>query len=368
MKNRLLILICCVILSNILLINCKGKLKAGRTDEVFRALVVYPSDIQSVGSASLIKFMQDAEINLLGIHTNSLGRNPMTGEFEDLQSLKNYLESEEGKNLLEECNNHNIFVEFESHVLKEVLPRELFNEHPEFFRMDENGVRQKNHNMCFSSEGAYEVIEKNIIEIMKWLKPTTHRYLFWTDDVGGAFCNCDQCKKYSESEQALIYENRLLTILRKIDPKATLAHLAYHNTLKAPANVKPLDGIFLEYAPISRDYTNPLSKEHLQDLQKNLMVFPAKTAHVLEYWLDASMFSRMIRVGRDDVAQIPWDIQNCERDVKLYTELGIKSITTFATWMISSDYIRKYGEVNTQKIVNEYGSVLKKYLELLLVS
>ncbi len=43
--------------------------------------------------------------------------------------------------------------------------------------------------------------------------------------------------------------------------------------------------------------------------------------------------------------------------------MGIKSITTFATWTISSDYIRRYGAENTDKIINEYGSVLKKYLK-----
>jgi hypothetical protein len=341
----------------------KGEEKPKVVDSVFRGIVVYPSDITSIGAIELVKFMREANLNLLGIHTNSLGINPMTGGFEDLPSLKTFLESEEGKILLKECKKLNISIEFESHVLKEVLPRELFDEHPEYFRMDENGVRQRNYNMCFSSEGAYQIIENNIIEITKWLKPTTHRYLFWTDDVGGAFCNCDLCKKYSESEQALMYENRLLTILRKIDPSATLAHLAYNNTLEAPVKVKPSDGIFLEYAPISRDYTKPLSEEHLQSLRDNLIIFPVKTAHVLEYWLDASMFSRMIKVRRNNVAKVPWNIQNCERDVKLYTGMGIKSITTFATWMISSDYVNKFGENNTLNVVNEYGSILKKYLK-----
>jgi len=361
--NNMIVLICCTIIINFLASACKGKPISGRSNETLRGLVVYPSDIISVGSARLIRFMRDADLNLLGIHTNSLARNPMTGEFEDLPNLKAFLLSEDGKYLLEECNKHNIFVEFESHVLKEVLPRELFDKHPEFFRMDKDGVRQRNHNMCFSSEEAYEVIEKNITEISKWLKPSTHRYLFWTDDVTGAFCNCDHCKKYSESEQALLYENKMLTILRKIDPEAVIAHLAYHNTLKAPVSINPSEGIFLEYAPINRDYNKPLSEEHLQNLKENLKIFPAETAHILEYWLDASMFSRMVRVGRDNVACVPWNIRNCERDVELYTGLGLKSITTFATWMISSDYLRKHGEDDTRKIVNEYGSVLEKYLK-----
>lgn len=341
----------------------KEKEKTKVNDSVFRGIVVYPSDIISIGANELLKFMQKADLNLLGIHTNSLGKNPMTGEFEDLPNLKIFLESEDGKFLIKECKRLNISVEYEAHVLKEVLPRELFDEHPDYFRMDEEGVRQRNHNMCFSSEGAYKIIESNITEITKWLKPTTHRYLFWTDDVGGAFCHCDLCNKYSESEQALLYENRLLKVLRKIDPSASLAHLAYHNTLKAPVKIKPMEGIFLEYAPISRDYTKPISKEHLQSLNDNLLVFPAKTAHVLEYWLDASMFSRMIKVGRKNVAQVPWNLQDCDRDVKLYTGMGIKSVTTFATWMICSDYVDKYGEEHTYKVVNEYGSVLKGYLK-----
>jgi len=363
MKKSLSVVVVLTIFAGIFFTDCKVNVKNKDADYVFRGIVVYPSDIASVGAINLIKFMREADLNLLGIHTNSLGRNPMTGGFEDLPSLKAFLESEDGKLLLEECKKLNISVEFESHVIKEVLPRDLFDEHPEYFRMDKEGVRQKNHNMCFSSEGAYQVIEKNIIEITEWLKPTTHRYFFWTDDVGGAFCNCDLCKKYSESEQALLYENRLLTILRRIDPSATLAHLAYHNTLKAPTRIKPLNGIFLEYAPISRDYSKPLPEQHLKDLEDNLQVFPANTAHVLEYWLDASMFSRMIRVGRNNVAQVPWNIRDCDRDVKLYTGMGIKSITTFATWMISSDYIRKFGEENTLRIIYEYGSVLKTPLK-----
>ena len=316
-----------------------------------RGIVVYPSDIVSVGTLKLVEYMRNAELNLLAVHTNTLSEN--------LSALKAFLESKEGKLLLEECEKNNISVEFESHVLQEILPRELFSKHPEYFRMDKDGSRKNDHNMCFSSEEAYKVIEKNIIEISKWLKPTTHRYLFWTDDVEGGFCNCDLCKKYSESEQALMYENRLLTILRKIDPKATLAHLAYHSTLKAPSQIKPSDGIFLEYAPISRDYATALPEEHLRDLKENLKVFPANTTHILEYWLDASMFSKW---NRNSIVKVPWKMEYCERDVKLYRSLGITSVTCFATWMINGAYIKKYGEDTTRQVISEYGSVLKKYI------
>lgn len=338
--------------------KCFGE--ENKTNNYYRGVVIYPSDITTVGVLDFIKYMQGADINLLGIHSNILGRNPITGASEDLANLKLFLESKEGKLLINECKKLNIDIEFESHVLKEILPRELFEEHPEYFRMDEKGVRRKDHNMCFSSEEAYQEIEKNILEVVKWLKPTTHRYFFWTDDVKGAFCNCDLCKKYSDSEQALLYENKLLTILRKIDPLATLAHLAYHNTLKAPEKVRPMDGIFLEYAPINRDYSYPLSEEQLQDLKENLKIFPANTAHVLEYWLDVSMFSGW---KRESLIKVPWSIEYCERDIELYHGLGIRSITSFGTWMLSGDYLKKYGENHVLQVINEYGLVLKKYLK-----
>jgi hypothetical protein len=352
MRKKVLIGTVSVIITSILLAGFKKETQIQNTDKTYRrGIVVYPSDIISLGTSKLVRLMRDADLNLLGIHTN-------TGA-ENLSDLKAFLESKEGLLLQEECKKKNISIEFESHALQEILPRDLFNEHPEYFRMDRDGKRQKEYNMCFSSEGAFREIERNINEITKWLIPTSHRYFFWTDDVKHSFCCCESCKIFSESEQALLYENKLLSMLRKIDPLATIAHLAYGDTYKVPVKIKPLDGVFLEYAPISRDYTFPLPEVHLQNLKNNLMVFPENTAHILEYWLDVSMFSGW---RKSDLVRIPWKIQNCERDVRLYINLGIMSVTTFGAW-INNDYLNKFGEDSTHLVLTEYGSVLKKYLK-----
>lgn len=352
MKQRAYIILCLFLGS--LLFACQPGRRDAKLSETHakRGVVVYPSDIISIGSANFVELIGKSDINLLGIHSNTIT--------EDLSDLRSFIESEEGKSLLEECEEASVLVEFETHALQELLPRELFDNHPEYFRLDSDGIRNKDYNMCFTSDGAYREIEKNITEITKWMKPSTHRYFFWTDDVEHSFCNCDSCKKYTGSEQALLFENRLLTFLRKTDPAASLAHLAYGSTYRAPVNVKPLDGIFLEYAPINRDYSKPLSEEHLQNLENNLQIFPENTAHILEYWLDASMFSRW---NRNNLTRIPWSRNNCERDVKFYTGLGISSITTFGTWMINDDYIKKYGEDSTCSIIREYGTLLKESLK-----
>lgn len=315
----------------------------------FRGVVLYPSDMRSLGADRLIDILKKADINLIGIHSNTIT--------EDLDSLKVYLESADGRLLMGLCKENKIDVEYECHVLQEILPRSLFDEHPEYFRVDTNGVRTSDLNMCFSSEEAWTVIGKNVTELVKWMKPTTNRYFFWIDDSYDGFCQCDKCNSYSPGDQALIYENRMLEIIRKVNPDATLAHLAYASTLEAPQTVKPREGIFLEFAPIGRNYADPLSSEQYNALKENLEIFPKETAHILEYWLDVSMFSGW---KRDNWTKVPWDANFCKRDIELYRSLGIESFTTFATWMLHQRYFELYGQDDAIEVLKEYGSILKE--------
>lgn len=343
--KNILILISLILLT---LYGCKSNEQPTQSNSTYRGVVLYPNDIVSIGSSRLVQIMTDANLNLLGIHAQH--------RVENLAALKEFVESNEGKALLEECKKNNISVEYEVHALEELLPRDLFVDHPDYFRVDNNGQRVNDFNMCFSSEGAYNEIEKNILEITKWLKPSTNRYFFWTDDVKDAFCNCELCSKYNESEQALMYENKLLEILQKVNPEATIAHLAYNNTLEAPKSVSPKEGVFLEYAPISRNYSEPLTAKHKRYLKENLEVFPINTAHLLEYWLDVSMFSGW---KKDNWTEIPWNEDYYKRDIDYYKSLGITSITSFATWMIHQQYFDFYGEDKAIEILNTYSNILQ---------
>jgi len=300
-----------------------------------------------VGTDKWIEFLQESKLNLVGIHADT--------KHEPLPELRAFLTSVEGKKFLQDCYDRGIDVEYEVHALQDLLPRTLFEQHSNFFRMDSKGVRQKEFNMCFTSEGAYEEIERMVREVCQWMTPSTHRYFFWTDDVQNSFCHCENCRSYSESEQALLFENRLLRILRSIDEQAVLAHLAYHQTLPAPQKVVPDAGIFLEYAPINRNYEDALSVEHLKSLNDNLDVFKASTAHILEYWIDASMFSRW---NKNRLVKIPWNREYCKRDVDTYRSLGIGSVTSFGAW-INSSYIDQFGEAHSGRLLREYGEVLK---------
>ena len=314
-----------------------------------RGVVVYPSDLISFGITPWIDLLEKNGLNLLGVHTDT--------RLETLPELKSFLTSSQGQLLLEICEKKGIGIEYELHVLQDILPRSLFKEHPEYFRMDKSGQRQEKYNMCFTSTDAYNEIEKQVVALTQWLRPTTHRYFFWTDDVQDAFCHCDNCSPYSPSEQALIYENKLVDILRKIDSTAQVAHLAYNNTLQPPKKVKPAAGVFLEYAPISRNYEKGLrSADHFTKIEENLQVFPKETAHILEYWLDVSMFSNW---KKDALVKLPWNKTYFERDVKDYRSLGIPSITSFAAW-INRDYQDLYGMKHINGVLQDYGDILNE--------
>lgn len=310
-----------------------------------KGVVVYPNDITSVGLEEWKNRIDQSGIDIIALHaaTNN----------DPLDTLEVFIKSPMGRDFLKLCEEKAVGVEYEIHALQFLLPRSLFDEHPEYFRMDENGKRCVEFNMCFTSAEAVEAMRPQLEAMLKWMKPTTHRYYFWTDDVSGKYCHCENCRNLSPSEQALVYENNLLKLIREYDPQATMAHLSYNQTIEAPVNVRPEEGVFLEYAPIGRNYSQPLTPDMQKALKDNLLAFPGNTFHVLEYWLDESMFCGW---KRDALVPLPFNVDECARDVEMYRRLGASDFTTFATWLYG-DYLKQYG--STEQIFTQYGKTLE---------
>lgn len=262
-----------------------------------------------------------------------------------------FLATDRGQAFLDDCRRFGVAVEHELHAMSDLLPRSLFDRHPEMFPMNERGDRVRDFNLCVHSEAALETVCGNAVKYARLLRPTTGRYFYWIDD-GQPMCRCPKCRELSDSEQALVLENRVLAALREDDPRATLAHLAYAGTLRPPIAVKPSPGIFLEFAPISRRYDVPFAQrdarpgsgpshgELLDLLDANLEVFGRDGAQALEYWLDVSRFSSW---RRENVARLPWNEAVLKADLAAYAERGIRHITSFGAW-IDGDYVRRFGE------------------------
>ena len=205
-------------------------------------------------------------------------------------------------------------------------------------------------NGCPSSEGALEEVYKNALQLGRSYAPTNHRYYFWLDD-GGDICYCPLCKDKSASDQALMFENKIIQALKELDPDAELAHLAYNNTTDAPKVVTPAEDIFLEFAPFHRTWLHPLSAtwaegndgwthaKYLKALQENLKVFPKETAQVLEYWMDDSLFSGW---NSSNLKKVPWDEEIFLDDLNTYAKYGIRHITCYCAY-VGPEYYKKFG-------------------------
>jgi len=315
-----------------------------------RGVVLIPEDLSYAPWPQLAK---QAGLTTIALHN-----------WRGVAHVTDFIQKEEGAAFLAECETLGLAVEYELHAMSDLLPRDLFETEPTLFRMNDDGQRVNDYNLCVSGERVAEIIAERAVKIGRILRPTTGRYFLWGDD-GKPWCRCPQCRDLSDSDQALIVANWLLKALRKEDPKAQVAHLAYLNTLEPPKRVRPEEGIFLEYAPIRRRYDIPYAQQTgagysnpLDLLEANLDVFERSTAQVLEYWLDASLFTRAQRPRPSTVVKIPWNSEVFSADVRLYAEYGIRHITSFAC-MIDATYVDLYGEPP----IKEYGAVLAEVLK-----
>ena len=118
-----------------------------------RGILVHPEELDEIW----LDDIQKAEINVLGLH-------PVGGTYAD-QTLREAIEwhnTPAFQALLEKARDMGIQVEHEAHALRYLMPKELFSEHPDWFRMDEKGERTPDFNMCASNEEALEYLHLNM--------------------------------------------------------------------------------------------------------------------------------------------------------------------------------------------------------------
>ncbi|MCC6445635.1 MAG: DUF4838 domain-containing protein [Armatimonadetes bacterium] len=264
--------------------------------------------------------------------------------------------SDLGQKTLADCRRLKIEVEFSMHAPGVFLPRELYDKDPSMFRMDEQGNRVREGNLCVHSENALEIFCENAVKNAQLVRPTTGRYYYWIDD-GQPMCRCPKCRELSDSDQALLLERRLLKALRRIDRNAALSHLAYARTMPAPSKIQPEKGIFLQFAPIERDSFKPLEDAAharlMERLDANLSVFGREGSQALEYWMDNSRFSGW---KEENIRRVPWRQDIFLSDLAAYARRGIRHIRTYAVWF-DAKYVRNYGPPP----FDEYAAGLKRW-------
>ncbi len=120
-------------------------------------------------------------------------------------------------------------VELGGHGLSGLLPRRLFRQNPELFRMVQ-GKRSPDHNFCVSNPETLSIAVGNFLAFVR-AHPEVRVFHFWPDDLpGGGWCSCARCAHIPAGRQALIAAKALAEALEKERPDARLSFLAYHDT------------------------------------------------------------------------------------------------------------------------------------------
>ena len=106
----------------------------------------------------------------------------------------------------------------------------------------------------------------------------------------------------------------------------------------------PHKDLFLEYAPISRNLSEPVwvqSATTKQLLAWKESGWNLAEAQVLDYWLDDSLASSWRR-GHQQLLILHPEV--VEQDATFYHyDIGFGSITTFAAWL-NQTYVQKFGQ------------------------
>jgi len=288
---------------------------------------------------------------------NVIGLHPVGGVKAD-ETLRAMLDGrDEMAPLLAKARAMGLKVEYEMHALSYLLPRTLFEEHPDWFRMNEEGERTSDFNFCVGNEEALAHLSRSAAELAKLIPAENHLYYFWLDDVTNYRCNCPKCRDLSASDQQLLAVNAMQRGIRTVDPEGCVCYLAYHDAMEPPKRVKSDEGVFLEYAPIHRkldrfidDETCPENVAERAPLEDLIAFFGTKNAKVLEYWTDNSLLSNWTKPPK----AFALNAEVMRHDVAFYHKLGFESITAFGCYL-GQDYVELHGEPE----LAAYGEILQ---------
>ena len=297
------------------------------------SLIIHPDEL----SKKWIDRMADAKIPILALH-------PVGGPAaaKSLSDMVEKLSTPEYRELLDYAAERGLKIEYEMHSARYLLPEAEFSAHPEWFRMNKDGERTADYNLCACSEEAVAYFAERAAALAKMLYRSTDRYFFWLDDAKDAFCHCERCRELSPSDQQLKILNAVIRRLKRDNPRATLAYLAYFECIKPPVSIKPDDGIFLEYAPFERNFKRPLSEDaQSAPILDLLAVFGKESAKALDYWYDNSLYSNWTKPPK--AFSVEGEVMR--EDFAFYRSLGFSDFSSFACYL-GADYEELFGEVD----------------------
>lgn len=210
------------------------------------------------------------------------------------------------------------------HMIPPFLPRQLFSQHPEYFRMDATGNRVADGNFCVSNAEAMAIVCHAAVEHAR-ARPHLGLLNIWGDDVfGGSWCSCPACAALSPQDQYITACNEILGALRAAGIATQVAFIVYYDTLVPNLRVSPDPEMFLLFAPRLRCYAHGLDDctcernvWHRTNLERWLAHVAPERVAAFEYYADTILYRSLgIALPKTILA-----------DLRYYQRLGASRVT-----------------------------------------
>ncbi|HWN57185.1 MAG TPA: DUF4838 domain-containing protein, partial [Methylomirabilota bacterium] len=216
-----------------------------------------------------------------------------------------------------------IDAEYGGHILPLLLPRERFDDRPDFFPAGDDGVRIASGNLCVSNPDALAIVSQGALAYTREHPENKLLHIWGADVRGGAWCRCAQCRQLPPQLQYMKVVNAIAAELANDANAPPVAYLAYHDTIDPHAGLKPHKNVSFEWAPRERCYSHAIddpdceiNPRYLDSLKRYFEIFDGR-AHVFEYYADAILFCGLGFAIPSVIA----------RDLRCYRSLGITSIS-----------------------------------------
>ena len=222
------------------------------------------------------------------------------------------------------ARRYGLVLQLGGHGLSQLLPRELFKKHPDYFRElqppDFDRTRTPDSNLCAGNPKALAIVRARAERYARQF-PGATAYHLWADDLpAGGWCCCARCMGLSPQDQAILANNAVAEGVCKAEPAAKTAHLIYHDTIDPPRVAKPHPALAPLYAPRERCYAHAIddptcarNRDYRVKLEQVLDYFDHPEWLLFEYYSDYILFRAMLPLIPEVVAA----------DLKYYRAQGL---------------------------------------------
>jgi len=230
-----------------------------------------------------------------------------------------------------ELQKRDIIIEVGGHGYQNFLNAEmeqgkLFDQHPEWFGVDDTGARTRSHNrvFCTSNPDAAKYLAANLIAYLND-RPEIRIFDFWPPD-GAKWCECPKCKALgTPSNRQAILISQVKEQTTKAGVNTRLETIAYAAAVTPPESAKYIPDLLLDFCPIGQCFEvqiNDPSDAKNADYVKQL------TGLRKGFDGDISIYSYYRKYAWKSLPNlIPHYMQN---DLKFYLTIPTQGISSYA--------------------------------------